>query len=639
MSYAYLIPLFPFVAFNILIFRGRKLGHQSAFVAIAGSLLSALLSISVLIQVARGTTYQHTFDWIRIGNTALNFGILIDPLTAMMLFVVTVVGSLIFIYSIGYMRGDPRFSRFFAYLSLFMTAMLGLVLANHYVMLFIFWELVGLCSYLLISFWFEKEPAAKAGMKAFITTKIGDVGFLIGILLLFSVTGTLQFKDFNAGFIAEQAKMHSSILTLACILIFAGACGKSAQFPLHVWLPDAMEGPTPVSALIHAATMVAAGVYLVARSFLLFSHFPDSLAVITALGTITAFMAGFIALTANDIKKVLAYSTISQLGFMMTALGLGGFSAGTFHLMTHAFFKALLFLGAGSVIHGAHTQDLREMGGLAPRMKMTAFTFFVAALAISGVPPLSGFFSKDEILLKAFESGNRLVFLTLLVTSFMTAFYMFRLFTLAFLGKPRKETHAHESPAVMTVPLFILAVFSAAIGIPGSPYMHYWFQAFIHGGHAEEIAANPFVIQCSVGAGFSGIVLAIVFYRFVPKAPAFLATIFKPLYLLSFNRFWIDELYQVIFIKPFLGLSRLLFRFDEKVVDRAVNETAVQTVNLAWLKDWFDRNIVDGVVNGTGHITQKASRIGRKFQTGLIQNYLFMLLLGLIFTVIMITPR
>lgn len=634
MAYAYLIPVFPFIAFLIIIFNGKRLKHKSAAIAIGGSLLAAAVSTLVILNTLKGTNYSHTFEWIRIGTFSLNFGILIDPLTAMMLFVVTYVGSMIFIYSVGYMHEDPRFSRFFAYLSLFMASMLGLVLSSHYVQLFIFWELVGLCSYFLIGFWFEKPSAAKAGMKAFITTKIGDVGFLIGLFLLFTCAGTLQFKDFTPEFLAAKTQAGGGLLALAAILIFAGACGKSAQFPLHVWLPDAMEGPTPVSALIHAATMVAAGVYLVARSFVLFAHFPQALEVVAVIGTITAFMAAFIALTATDIKKVLAYSTISQLGYMMAALGLGGFSAGTFHLMTHAFFKALLFLGAGSVIHGTQTQDLREMGGLFPRMKITSLTFLVASLAISGVPPLSGFFSKDEILLTAYESGSRTIFLILLVTSFMTAFYMFRLFVLAFLGKPRKKIHAHESPAVMTVPLSVLALFSAVLGIPGSPYWNHWFQGFIHGGHAQEIHVNLFVVKCSVAAALSGIALAVILYRFLPKVPEWLAKIFKPLYLVSYNKFWLDELYQFVFIGPFKKISQLLFKFDAAIVDGAVNQSAVQTINLSALKNWFDQHIVDGAVNGAAWITQQASRISRKFQTGLIQNYLLVLLLGLVFTIV-----
>lgn len=633
MSYAYLIPLFPLLAFLAIIFGGRKLGPKSALVAIGGSVLAAVLSTFIILQVIGGSTYQHSFTWLRMGETNLVFGLLIDPLTAMMLFVVTYVGSLIFIYSIGYMHGDPRFSRFFAYLSLFMFSMLGLTLASHFIQLYLFWELVGLCSYLLIGFWFEKESAANAGRKAFITTRIGDIGLFIGILLLFHVTGTLTFKDFTPEFLSLKGQGNTFLLTLACVLIFAGACGKSAQFPLHVWLPDAMEGPTPVSALIHAATMVAAGVYLVARSFPIFSEFPQALTVVAVIGTVTALMAGFIALTANDIKKVLAYSTISQLGYMMAALGVGGFSAGTFHLMTHAFFKALLFLGAGSVIHGVHTQDIREMGGLFSKMKVTAVTFLVASLAISGVPPLAGFFSKDEILLAAYESGNRLIFYALLVTAFMTAFYMFRLYALTFLGKARKELHAHESPPVMTIPLAILAFFSVVMGLPGSPYFHHWFQAFIHGGHAVEIHSVPFVVQCSIGAGLGGIALALLLYLVFPPVVALLTRVLKPLYLVSSSRFWMDEFYQTVILKPAWALGRLLFRFDLAVIDGAVNQAAVQTLNVSAIKRWIDDHIVDGAVNGVGFLTRWTSSVMRKIQTGFIQNYIFILVMGFLLAI------
>jgi NADH-quinone oxidoreductase subunit L len=604
-------------------------------VAIGASLASALVSTAVILQVIAGAHFRHSFDWIRIGGTALDFGLLIDPLTAMMLFVVTYVGSLIFIYSVGYMHDDPRFPRFFAYLSLFLFSMLGLVLANNFVQLYIFWELVGVCSYFLISFWFEKESAAHAGRKAFITTRIGDMGLFIGILLLYQITGTLRFEDYTHEFFADKMAAHGPMLTLACILIFAGASGKSAQFPLHVWLPDAMEGPTPVSALIHAATMVAAGVYLVARCFPIFSAFPDALAVVAVIGTLTAVMAAFIGLTATDIKKVLAYSTISQLGYMMAALGVGGLSAGTFHLMTHAFFKALLFLGAGSVIHGAHTQDIREMGGLFSKMKITAVTFLVASLAISGVPPFSGFFSKDEILLAAYQAGNFTVFWLLVATAFMTAFYMFRLYCLTFLGKPRKEIHAHESPAVMTVPLAVLAVFAAGIGLPGSSYFHHWFQSFIHGGtHGEEAAADPFVMQCGIGAGVAGILLAVLFYLVMPRLPELLGKLARPLYLVSYNKFWMDELYQAIFLKPAWRLARLLFRFDLAVIDGAVNQTGLATLSLSALKNWFDVTVVDGAVNGVGWVTRTASEMGRKIQTGLIQNYLLVLVVGFLLTLI-----
>ena len=371
--YAYLIPLFPLAAFAVNILFGRWLREKAAWLSIATSLASCGIAMPIIWEIIVGARHaaalhEYSLPWLWLGNQSLNVGFLLDPLAAVLLFVVTIIGTLIIIYSTGYMHDDPRTSRFFAYLSLFMSAMLTLVIANNYVLFFMAWEIMGLCSYLLIGFWFEKESAANASQKAFWTTRVGDVGFLLGILTLFIATGTLNFADLESvAAVRHAAPLHETLLPFAALLIFCGTIGKSAQFPLHVWLPDAMEGPTPVSALIHAATMVAAGVYLVARSFPLFAAFPLVLNIVLFIGTLTAFMAAFIAVTATDIKKVLAYSTISQLGFMVAALGLGGLSAGIFHLTTHAFFKALLFLGAGSVIHGTGSQDLRELGGLLDR--------------------------------------------------------------------------------------------------------------------------------------------------------------------------------------------------------------------------------------------------------------------------------
>ncbi len=629
---AYLIPIYPLISFTVLIFFGKRLGHKSAAVAIGASVLSFLTAAPFIWGALQGQTYQHAFEWLQLADRPFPFGLWIDSLSAMMLFVVTFVGSLIIIYSVGYMHEDPRFSRFFAYLSLFMAAMLSLVLSPNLIMFYMSWELVGLCSYLLIGFWFEKDSAAQASKKAFITTRIGDVAFFLGILLLFFTTGTLELKNLNHEFLHHFAE-HSRALTLAGLLIFGGAVGKSAQFPLHVWLPDAMEGPTPVSALIHAATMVAAGVYLVARSFGLITSFPDSLTVIATIGTVTAFMAAFFGLTQTDIKRVLAYSTISQLGFMIAALGLKGYAAGTFHLMTHAFFKALLFLGAGSVIHGTGTQDIREMGGLLKKMPHTGLTFLIASLAIAGVPPLSGFWSKDEILVAAFNSGNRVFYYVLSAAAAMTAFYMFRLVFLTFFGKPRKELHVHESPAVMTVPLWILAIGSAVLGIPGSPWMNHFFQHFINssiGGHAAEHTLNSFVMTVSVALGLGGIFLAAVIYLVFPKLSEFFGKIFRPLYLASYHKLWLDELYQATVIRAWYGAGRALSRFDTSVVDGAVNGAGIGTLRLSDIKNWIDTHIVDGIVNGVGAVTQTFSSFLRRIQTGLIQNYLFILFIGIL---------
>ncbi len=629
--FAYLIPLLPLISFAVILFAGKRLGGRSAWVASGASGLSFLFSLPFIFGTFGGNTFSHQFQWLLLGARPFLFGIWIDPLSAMMLFVVTFVGTSIIVYSIGYMKGDPRFSRFFAYLSLFMFSMLSLVLADNLLLLYISWELVGLCSYLLIGFWFEKDSAAQASKKAFITTRVGDIAFFLGVLTLFLATGTLELRDLNPEFLHDYMG-RSGLLTLAALLIFGGAVGKSAQFPLHVWLPDAMEGPTPVSALIHSATMVALGVYLVARTFGLIITFPDSLTVIAGIGTLTALMAGFIALTQTDIKRILAYSTISQLGFMIAALGLKGYSAGTFHLMTHAFFKALLFLGAGSVIHGTGTQDIREMGGLWKKMPYTSVTFLIASLAIAGVPPLAGFWSKDEILLAAYEAGP-VSFFFLALTAVMTAFYMFRLVFLVFFGKPRKELHVHESPAVMTVPLWVLAVGSVVIGLPGSPLMNHAFQTFIEPHplhHGEGHGFNLIVLGASIFCAASGILLAWLFYMRRPELAQKWGETFKPLYRASYNKLWFDEFYQATVIRAWYGLGKILNRFDGAVIDGAVNSTGIGTLRLSDVKNWIDVHIVDGVVNGVGFVTRAFSEILRRVQTGFVQNYLFFLFIGIV---------
>ncbi|HEY6103579.1 MAG TPA: NADH-quinone oxidoreductase subunit L, partial [bacterium] len=402
---AWLIPVLPFLAFWLIIFFGRRLPGEGAYVAIGAMLVDAVWSLALLVQSLLGRTYEANLVWAVMGGRTIEIGYQIDPLTAVMLNVVTVVGSLIFIYSIGYMHGDPRYPRFFAYMSLFAASMLTLVLANNLLLLYIGWEGVGLCSYLLIGFWFERPSAARASMKAFITTRVGDLFMFIGILLIFFTVGSLGFRAVFAA--VEGGTLAGGTLTLAALLLFGGAVGKSAQIPLHVWLPDAMEGPTPVSALIHAATMVAAGVYLVARSYLLFFASPDhtALTVVAYVGGLTALMAATIGVVQTDIKRVMAYSTISQLGYMMMGLGVLGYTAGVFHLMTHAFFKALLFLAAGSVIHAMHTNEMPEMGGLSRVMPRTYWTMLIGSLALAGVPPFAGFWSKDEILLEAFHTS------------------------------------------------------------------------------------------------------------------------------------------------------------------------------------------------------------------------------------------
>ncbi|HZK67742.1 MAG TPA: NADH-quinone oxidoreductase subunit L, partial [Chloroflexota bacterium] len=438
---AWLIPVFPFASFVAIAFVTRRWGRLSGFVAVAGILAAFLLAARLFGEVLGGAHIEHQFDWLPLAgggadDSVLRLGFLVDPLTAVMLVVVTFVSALVIFYSQGYMHGDPGYSRYFAFISLFCMSMLGLVLANSLLTLYIFWELVGLCSYLLIGFWYQKPAAAAAAKKAFLVTRLGDFGLLAGILMLWSRAGTLEFTRLEAMIAAGQ--FDAGFLSLVGVLLFCGAVGKSAQFPLHVWLPDAMEGPTPVSALIHAATMVAAGVYLVARTFPIFEAGHGALTVVMGIGAFTAIFAASMALVNNDIKRVMAYSTVSQLGYMFLALGVGARGAAVFHLMNHAFFKALLFLAAGSVIHALGSQDLRFMGGLRGRMKITSTTMLIAALSLSGFPLLtSGFWSKDEILAAAYAKGEYLVFGVALLTAFLTAFYMFRAWFLAFWGEPR----------------------------------------------------------------------------------------------------------------------------------------------------------------------------------------------------------
>jgi len=606
-GYAHFIPLFPFAAFAVNILFGRKLGKMSALVSIGASFISLVIAAVTFIGNSHyGEGSYMIGRWLSFGGISLDFGVTVDPLSCMMLMVVTVVGTLIQVYSIGYMRDDKRYSRFFAYMSLFMGSMLGLLLSDNFVMLYIFWEGVGLCSYLLISFWFERPAAARAGMKAFITTRIGDTGLLIGILLLFFATKTLYFRDLG------NLAINDTTLTVIALLIFCGAVGKSAQFPLHVWLPDAMEGPTPVSALIHAATMVAAGVYLVARTYGLFLAHHSSLIWVAYIGAITAFMAATIATVNNDIKRILAYSTISQLGFMMLALGVGGYDGGTFHLMTHAFFKALLFLCAGSVIHAVHTQDIFKMGGLLGKMKATGWTFLIGALAIAGVPPLSGFWSKDEILSEILREGHPILFGVAVVTSLLTAFYMFRLIFVVLFGKPRSELRAHESPAVMTVPLGILAAFS------------------IFAGFFKPVKFEPLMMGVSAAISVTGIGMAYMLYiRNNKILPAPLRARFAFLYRLVSNKYYVDEIYDALIIRPCMRFADIAASFDSRVVDGAVNLTAYLSIIAGKVQCWFDLYVVDGIVNMAANITWLCSAVFRRLQTGLVQNYLLIAFFGL----------
>lgn len=598
---AHLIPLFPFLAFGANIFFGKKLKSLSAIVSIAASGVSLVLSLMVFQRLGDGEGSYSLGQWLTIDGRPLIFGITLDGLSVLMLLIVTIIGTLIQIYSIGYMRNDPRYSRYFAYMSLFMASMLGLVLADNFVMFYIFWEGVGLCSYLLISFWFERQAAAKAGLKAFITTRIGDTGLFIGILLLMFGADVFSFQDL------AHVNTNDTLPAMAALLIFFGAVGKSAQFPLHVWLPDAMEGPTAVSALIHAATMVAAGIYLVARSYALFAMHPLCLQIVAVTGGISALMAASIATVNNDIKRVLAYSTISQLGLMMIGLGAGSVDAGMFHLMTHAFFKALLFLCAGSIIHAVHTQNIQKMGGLFSKMKVTAVTFMIGALAIAGVPPLAGFWSKDEILSQVMHNGHPVLFYIILLTNLLTAFYMARLIFLVLCDKPRSQQHAHESAKTMTIPLIILAVFAMSAGLIGSPLMHHAFQKFVSLRIVypleDQHPSDYGIMGLSLAVSFIGIGAAYLFY--INKKGNFPATLrekFPLPYQILLNKYYMDEIYDALFVRPFWKTCRLLFKFDA--------------------------GAIDGLVNAAARGVLQLSKSFQRIQTGLVQDYLLVQILG-----------
>jgi len=697
--YAHFIPLLPLAAFFINIAVGKRLPRKGDWVSLGAIAMGLLISIGIFIEVFRAYDpnfkYHVVFPWLDLGGRfVVKGGILIDNITAVMLLVVTVVSTLVHLFSVGYMHGDPRYNRFFAYLSIFSFSMLGLVLSDSFFFIYIFWELVGLSSYLLIGFWFEKKSAADACKKAFIVNRVGDFGFLIGFLVLFATTGMLGFDEvFQA---IGEGKIGGTLLTLAGIGIFCGAIGKSAQFPLHVWLPDAMEGPTPVSALIHAATMVAAGVYLVGRVYPIFT--PDAFLVIAYIGLITLFISATIALAATDIKKVLAYSTCSQLGFMIMGLGVGGFTAGLAHLTTHAAFKACLFLGSGSVIHAVHSQEITDMGALRRKMPITFVTFLVATLSIAGVPFFSGFYSKDMILAAALEFGMRnpqhiLLFAGALFTAGLTAFYMFRLVILTFLGKPKdhhKFDHAHESPPSMWVPLVILAGLSFSFWYSG------WFGDLVkkpasaipavtatahetipiatapvlpasgatHGAGAREAAqathdvsgpraekagghaaahgaesdhdahlahtAHTWAMFSSVAVGTLGIALAFVVYFFGWVNPDRVAAAFSPVHTFLKNKWYFDELYEATAVNGTKALSRALGWFDLHVVDGLVNLCAQLGVWASFLVGKFDDYVVDGAVNGVATATIESGSFFRRFQTGKLYHYVFVLAGGVL---------
>jgi NADH-quinone oxidoreductase subunit L len=582
-----------------------------------------------------------------LGHLNVYVGFQLDPLSAAMMLVVTGVGFLIHVYSIGYMGHEGGYYRFFGYLNLFMFSMLVLVLADNYLMMFLGWEGVGLCSYFLIGFYFLRKSASDAGKKAFVVNRIGDAAFLLGMMLMVVTFGTLDFAPITEAARSGRFAVGDGVITAICILLFVGATGKSAQIPLYVWLPDAMEGPTPVSALIHAATMVTAGVYMVARSNALYVLAPTALALVAAIGAATAIWAASIGLVQNDIKRVLAYSTVSQLGYMFLACGVGAFGAGIFHLMTHAFFKALLFLGAGSVIHAlSGEQDMRKMGALWKKIPTTAWTMLAATLAISGAPLFSGFFSKDEILWQAFASpyGNKLLWGVGVVTAGLTAFYMFRLFFMTFAGTSRLpaevEHHIHESPSSMTVPLICLAAGAVGAGYVGWPKVlggGNWFGKFLDPVFENPAARSALEHTWNLEFGLMLLSVAMVLVGFYvtyrwyvkrPEIPARVAAAAGAGYTLLLNKYYIDELYDALFVNRAKDLGNALARFDLGVVDGGVNGVGWTTRMSAELSRLWDTWVIDGLVNVLAFAVKVLSYPARILQTGLLQSYAWFITLG-----------
>jgi len=620
----WLIPFVPALSTFVLAVFGRVLpkkwvSFQACF-SVFLSFVIAVISFIGLLQTSHDKIplIKTLFSWIRAGSFEANLSLQLDPLSAVMALVVSGVGFIIHVYSVGYMAKDEGFKRYFTYLNLFTFAMLILVMASNLVLMFIGWEGVGLCSYLLIGFWFERHSAANAGKKAFIVNRIGDAGFLLGIFFTLILIGSFEFTAINEA--VSGGVLTQAAATLIAILFFVGATGKSAQIPLYVWLPDAMEGPTPVSALIHAATMVTAGVYMVSRLNLLYTFSDVAAQIVAVVGALTAVYAATMALTQNDIKRVLAYSTISQIGYMFIGCGVGAYAAGMFHLYTHAFFKSLLFLAAGSVMHALSGElDMQKMGGLRKYLPLTYPTFLIGAIAIAGVPFFSGFFSKDAILSQAYAQGQYFVWALGLMGAIMTAFYMFRLIFLTFHGQERLEPeakeHLHESPPMMTVPLVILAFFSVVAGYIGLPVVLgknlNWFERFlepvVHISHEPHLTLGTewLLILASVAVALFGIYLAYLFYIKNTQIPRNLVARFPFIYKLLFNKYYVDEIYNAAFVNPTVKGSELIY-------------------------DHFDLKVIDGTLNGTASATNFTGKILAHLQSGLLKDYALVFFFGAI---------
>ena len=628
-----LIPLLPFLGFLLNASLGKRVSKAAAGAVACGmmfgSLLVSLASVWQLVRLDHQSRAiaNTVFTWISSGDFTAAFTLRLDPLSSVMILVITGIGWLIHVYSTAYMHeeSDSEYARYFSYLNLFAAFMLVLVLGANFLVMFVGWEGVGLCSYLLIGFWYQKTSASDAGKKAFIVNRIGDFGFVLGVLLLFVRFGTVDFQEVARAAAGLSPETVFGTISWITLLLFVGATGKSAQIPLYVWLPDAMEGPTPVSALIHAATMVTAGVYMIGRNAVLFSHAPQTLAIVAVIGAVTALMAGTIGLVQNDIKRVLAYSTVSQLGYMFLAMGVGAYAAGVFHLYTHAFFKALLFLGSGAVIHAlAGEQDLRRMGGLKKDLPITYWTFLIGALAISGVPLLSGFFSKDEILFRTFASGHLLLWVVGLLTSLLTAIYMFRIVFLAFHGERawpdasahHAPSHLHDAPPAMAIALIVLAAGSVVAGYAGWPSIlggGDWFARYLEPSFGvvpiEEAAAHGLegtLMLVSIAVAFAGIGIASYFFLKNRRAADAMADRFGGLQRLLLNKYYVDEIYDATVVQPI----------------RIVSEEGLWKV--------VDVKLIDAAVNGVGQTVAGSSALLRRVQTGSVRAYAASVFFGVV---------
>jgi NADH-quinone oxidoreductase subunit L len=633
-QYMWLVPLLPFLAFLIILFFGKRMPDRGHTVGIAAVGIGLVLSIAGFIELASGAGgVEKSWTWFAFEQSGLEleFGMNYDFLTGVMFLVVTIVSLLVQIYSTGYMHDDSRYTWFYAALSLFTTSMLLLVIANNLLMMLVGWEGVGICSYFLIGHYWEEKEYSSAAIKAFITTRIGDVGFLFGIFALFVIGDTFNIVELNH--LAEEGEIGGTALTIACLLLFCGAVGKSAQFPLHVWLPDAMAGPTPVSALIHAATMVVAGIYLVGRMFIVFEHAGAALEVVAIVASITMLIAAVLALIQDDIKKVLAYSTISQLGYMMAALGVGAYTAGIFHLFTHAFFKALLFLGAGSVIHSVHSNNMSDMGGLRKYMPHTFRTFIIGSLGLAGIFPLAGFFSKDEIIGGALRAGRDeaqfaawVVLITAAAVAFLTALYMTRACIKTFWGEYRGHGHPHESPGSMVTPLWILAIATCTVGFLGFPVIGPFSDWITVPGHEHHGFETLYNIVLPVGslliAGAGLFVGYLIFYKERVRYDI-LAGPFAWMYRLVENKYYLDDIYLKGIVKPVqYPLAAAAYWTNQHILDGIVNGAAKGTVAVAgFTYEDIDQGVVDFMVNGAAGLTGWSGGILRYIQSGNVQRY------------------